>query len=344
MKQKQYKRTTPDQRTAILNLLQNDVSMSIIAKSFKINKSTVSRIKTRYLNTNSVEDAQRRPKRKKISKRTFRSAIRDLSTKKYQSINVFRHILRSKYHIEISKSGAYMHLKRMGYVARIQKRKPFVSNANRLLRIKFAREHMNWSVEKWARVIWTDETSFERVRSRGVMYYYKDCFNDRKQVSRPSVQKGGGSIMFWGCFKNDRIGFGRFLSGSINATVYQDVLQHEALDSIAEFANDGRFIWMHDNAPPHRAKTTVDLIANFGWKTLQWPPFSPDLNPIENLWQIVKNQVYSGSSFQTIEELKDAVDQVWSDLDRSDTLRNLIASMPYRMREVIRRKGHPINY
>lgn len=237
-----------------------------------------------------------------------------------------------------------MHLKRMGYVARIQKRKPFVSNANRLLRIKFAREHMNWSVEKWARVIWTDETSFERVRSRGVMYYYKDCFNDHKQVSRPSVQKGGGSIMFWGCFKNDRIGLGRFLSGSINATVYQDVLQHEALDSIAEFANDGRFIWMHDNAPPHRAKTTVDLIANFGWKTLQWPPFSPDLNPIENLWQIVKNQVYSGSSFQTIEELKDAVDQVWSDLDRSDTLRNLIASMPYRMREVIRRKGHPINY
>lgn len=344
MKQRQFKRTSTEQRKAILKLLNNGVSMEIIANSFKVNKSTVSRIRSRYINTNSYLDRPRQARKKKISTRTFRSAIRELSKKNYQSINIFRHILQSKYHVRYSKSGAYKLMKREGFRARIKKRKPLISKTNRFRRIIFARQHVNWSDQDWKRVVWTDETSFERIRKSGREYYYKECNDNISMNTRPSVQKGGGSSMFWGCFQYKNIGFGRFISGSVNAKVYQDILQHEGLDSVSLFQKKRDIIWMQDNAPPHKAKSTLDLINIFKWETMIWPPFSPDLNPIENLWQVIKNRVYSGSSFKSIEELQDAVEEIWYDLDQSEILINLIKSMPHRMREVIRRRGYPIDY
>jgi transposase len=343
-KQRKYKRTTQDERNHILNLLENDVSMEKIAKSFKISVSTVSRIRTRFLNTNSTADAHRAPKHKKMSRRTFRLAMREFSKKKYQSLNYFRHILQTKYHVEYSRSGLRKYMKREGYNARIKRRKPLVSKVNRLRRIAFAKAHMNWEVEDWNKVIWTDETSFERIRRNQRQYFYAKYCDHSEEPFRLGVQKGGGSIMFWGCFRGDQIGFGRFLSGSVTKKQYQEVLNDEATQSLSKFACGDQFTFMHDNAPPHVAKETKELLDFFQWKTLQWPPSSPDLNPIENLWQCIKFHVYAGSEFHTIEELKDKVFSVWESFDRSPILTNLIRSMPGRMREVIRKNGQPIRY
>ena len=100
---------------------------------------------------------------------------------------------------------------------------------------------------------------------------------------------------------------------------------------------------MHDNAPSHSAASTKDNLARLKWKTLNWPPFSPDLNPIENLWAIIKNRIYGRHTFDTV-DLMDQVDREWKSFDRTATLINLVKSMPRRIREVIRNKGYPINY
>ena len=66
-------------------------------------------------------------------------------------------------------------------------------------------------------------------------------------------------------------------------------------------------LFLHDNARPHTAARTVQLLQNFKWEILEHPPYSPDLAPSDyHLFQHLKNWLGS-KSFHDDEELKDAV-------------------------------------
>ena len=71
---------------------------------------------------------------------------------------------------------------------------------------------------------------------------------------------------------------------------------------------------------------------------------SPDLNPIENIWGILLRRIYAeNKQYQSKEELKQAIQQAWEDLDQ-ETIDNLILSMPNRLFQVINRNGGPTDY
>ena len=73
-----------------------------------------------------------------------------------------------------------------------------------------------------------------------------------------------------------------------------------------------------------------------------WPSNSPDLNPIENVWGIMKQQVYR-QQYTKLEELKAAVLLAWAALPQS-TLRNLMAGMHKRVEKVLRLRGGYIGH
>ncbi len=87
--------------------------------------------------------------------------------------------------------------------------------------------------------------------------------------------------MIWADMSSAGVGPLCFLKSTVNAAVYQEVLEHFMLPSPDKLFGDADFIFQQDLAP---AKVTKSWFNDHGVTVLDWPVTSPDLKPIENLW------------------------------------------------------------
>jgi len=102
--------------------------------------------------------------------------------------------------------------------------------------------------------------------------------------------------------------------------------------------------FMQDNAPAHNAKLTIEDFNERGIYPVTWPPFSPDLNPIEHVWKWMKDWIERERPHNiTGDTLRTSINEAWAALPEEILLR-LMASMPRRMRDVIRTEGGHTRY
>ena len=95
---------------------------------------------------------------------------------------------------------------------------------------------------------------------------------------------------------------------------------------------------MEDGAPVHRGKVPELWRKAHGIAKLQWPPNSPDLNPIENLWKTMKDLLRHHKKPSNKQEMMDTIKAVWEEVSL-EQLQNLIESMLKRMKAVISARG-----
>ena len=95
---------------------------------------------------------------------------------------------------------------------------------------------------------------------------------------------------------------------------------------------------MEDGAPVHRGKLPELWRQAHGIQKLQWPANSPDLNPIENLWKIMKDKVRYYKKPSNKEEMSALIQVIWDDVSL-EQLQRLIQTMPKRMQAVISARG-----
>ncbi len=166
-----------------------------------------------------------------------------------------------------------------------------------------------------------------------------------------------------------------FLKSTVNAVIYQEILEHFMLPSADKLYGDADFIFQQDLAPAHTAKGTKSWFNDHGVTVLDWPANSPDLNPIENLWGIVKRKMRDTRP-NNADDLKATVKETWlpyhlssatnwspltpppprnfnslyvctvhvAELTIKLTLTLTLTSMPRRIEAVIKAKGAPTKY
>lgn len=190
-----------------------------------------------------------------------------------------------------------------------------ISEQNRVKRVTWIQDHSNWRKSKWLSVVWTDEKMFELYPQKGRLYakILPDEIPD--DFPRPKVQQGGKKIMVWGAISGKGKLYLDVLEESVTGETYSCFLHQRALPAIRKICQKS-YIFMQDNAPAHRANLTKLYLQISGVKVLEWPPQSPDLNPIEGVWSWMAMKI-KAKVFNNVQDLTDAVFQLWEELPKS---------------------------
>lgn len=108
---------------------------------------------------------------------------------------------------------------------------------------------------------------------------------------------------------------------------------------------------MHDGAGPHRGHIVRNLLRQMEIKVMKWPPYSPDLNPIKNLWALVKAEIYqlypeldsAPDNEETLGRLIVASQEAWHSIDIG-ILHRLAMTMEHRVKAVLDADGWYTKY
>lgn len=150
--------------------------------------------------------------------------------------------------------------------------------------------------------------------------------------------------MVWGCVCYDGVGTLTGVEGNINAAKYIDIVDNNLWPVIAAHFTDKPYVYMDDNAPVHRANAVKAFMENNEINTTTWPAQSPNLNIIENVWLKIKRSLQRRVTFiHTREDLLAEIRLIWENIN-IEHVRGLYATIPSRIKEVIRMKGNLTKY
>ncbi len=148
--------------------------------------------------------------------------------------------------------------------------------------------------------------------------------------------------MIWAAMSSAGVGPLCFLKSTVNAAVYQDILEHFMLLSADKLYGDADFIFQQDLAPAHTAKGTKSWFNDHGVTVLDWPENSPHLKPIEYIRGIFKRKMRDTRP-NNADDLKVTI-KATSSYITPEQCHRLNASMPRRIDAVIHEKGGPTKY
>ena len=233
-------------------------------------------------------------------------------------------------------------------VAKVQKAKarPPLKTIHREKRVEWAKQYTKADFSK---VIFTDEC---RATLDGPDGWVSGWIgNGHTAPTRLRRQQGGGGVMFWAAIVDDKlVGPFRVQDGvKVNSEGYCTFLNTNFLPWWKK--NPAKLkkllVFMQDNAPSHASRYTQDWLASQGFKDdhlMKWPACSPDLNPIENFWSIIKKVIYSdGKQYSSKEQLWEAIQGAAHNVSKED-ITNLTKSVDRRLLILIERKGGYIGH
>lgn len=214
-------------------------------------------------------------------------------------------------------------------------KKPLLKEVHREKRLLWAQQHKNYN---WDNVIFTDEKTFKLGNSGRKVWRFPGITKVVRTVKHPL------KLHVWGCFS--RNGFGRLivfdqnLTGDLMCDLYETGLLPTAEDQFPE----GPTSWFlqEDNDPKHKSRLALEWKYDNQIQVLPWPSASPDQNPIENVWSIMKD-IISKKTIRTIREFKQEIITTWNNLP-FDLAVTLVDSMKNRIQCLIEANGDYTSY
>ena len=331
-------RLNESDRNRAIGQLEAGVTISEVARRFNVQRRVIRNLRTRFEQTGSTNDLPR----------TGRPRVTTPKEDRYIALQHLRNRFLPAQHtaarLRVSRNTVMRRLRIRGLFARRPVFGQRLLPRQRANRLQWSLRHRFWTLNQWENVLWSDESTFlvDRRDSRLRVYrrvgerFANNCI---REVSNRST----GSVMIWGAITtNFRTACVR-VQGTLTAQRYiNEVLTPHVIPLINRHPN---MIFMHDNAPAHRAILTTRFLEEQGVTQLSpWPAYSPDLNPIEHLWNEMEISLRRQERQPTnAHELATDLIRIWNEIPLI-TIRRLTLSMRRRIDAVIQANGGHTRY
>lgn len=311
-------------RWRIIGYLEANKTQIETSKYYNVSQSAISKIYSKFKKKGDISDLSKCGRPKKISKENKKSMIEELIEKNnYISCHRISNELDNK----IGKSTINNTLHELGFDFKKPKIVPLLTNKCINERKEWAQK---WKHKKLTNVLYSDESYFYLFRST-LSKWVKE--NQTFYARKINPNK---ALMIWGCISwkgKSKIcileeGF------RINKETYVQMLEEYLIPFInfnkSNYQNDKKKLhFIQDNARAHIAEYSMNWLQENNIDTPKYPANSPDMNPIEKVWKIIKDKIEKAAP-TTLNELKHEIQKAWDGLELK-MIQSLIEGARHRM-------------
>ncbi|CAD6189707.1 unnamed protein product [Caenorhabditis auriculariae] len=344
------KNLTDNDKRAIVVGRQNGLTMMTLAGMFGVTEAGISQFLKRQKAQDGSTNSQRTGRPRVTDRNGDRNILKTSRTNPRLTAPAIRREVFLNSPSPPSVSTVKRRLNAAGIMGRRPVKKPLISEKNRAARVKWAKEHLNWTRQDWNKILWSDESKFLLFGSDGIQWVRRPIgsrYHPKYQL--PTVKHGGGSCMVWGAFSGSGIGPLHRVNGIMDKHVYKDILQNQMLPHLRAMGRGS--VYHQDNDPKHTSlfvKVRKLTSNSYGYETqdwfksrrvnvMGWPSQSPDLNPIEHLWEELERRCANKRAKKCNEKFAQLLSE-WNQIPMS-TIDTLLNSMQRRCQAVIDARG-----
>ncbi|GFT75972.1 transposable element Tcb2 transposase [Trichonephila clavipes] len=216
---------------------------------------------------------------------------------------------------------------------------------HRAARRRWTAEHRNWEQHDWSQVLFTDESRFslECDTRRVLVWRDRGTRNNPAFVRERSQYRRAGWMVWGGISIGGRTDLHIIRNGTLTGRRYADEILLPHVIPYAGAIGDS-FVFQDDNARPHGARLVENMLEAETIQRMEWPACSPDLNPIEHVWDMLGRRIAAQPRPPaTVRDLEIALLEEWNSIPQS-LIDNLIASMTNRCAAVLAVRGDHTPY
>ncbi|CAD6184674.1 unnamed protein product [Caenorhabditis auriculariae] len=322
-------------------VVKNGLTMMTLAGMFGVTKAGISQFLKRQKAQDGSTNSQRTGRPRVTDRNDDRNILKTSRTNPRLTAPAIRREVFLNSPSPPSVSTVKRRLNAAGIMGRRPVKKPLISEKNRAARVKWAKEHLNWTRQDWNKILWSDESKFLLFGSDGIQWVRRPIgsrYHPKYQL--PTVKHGGGSCMVWGAFSGSGIGPLHRVNGIMDKHVYKDILQNQMLPHLRAMGRGS--VYQQDNDPKHTSLFVKDWFKSRRVNVMGWPSQSPDLNPIEHLWEELERRCANKRAKNCNEKFAQLLSE-WNQIPMS-TIDTLLNSMQRRCQAVIDARGFATKY
>ena len=311
-----------------------------LSEELKRCRSTIYKFYRKWQATKTILNLKHKCGRRKILNTAQEKLIEELANKNPR-LELLE--LKKKLHLNCSVSTISRSLKKLGFKNLRLRHKPIITEIQKVQRLQFARKYSSWTIRKWKKVLFSDESSVQIGKIYPRKIWLKPENRWKPGFYLPKKKEYGKKyIKVWSCFSYNGVGKLQFIESGWNRHTYKGIL-NENLKIEAERLIGKDYVFQEDGDKVHKSKVAETWKRKNKIQVLDWPPSSGDLSPIENLWIDFKRRLSYENNPTNIEQFKLLASRIWNETKVS-TCKTLIESMKRRMKAVLSNHGGTTKY